>query len=150
MIIRKFRKQDAVEVSNLIRACAVKVNSRDYPKKVVDYICSNNTPEKIIERSKDKKRAVFVAVKNGKVIGMAGLTDDYVGSMFVDPKSHGHNIGRELLLRVEKLAKRRGVKVLGTPSSLTAVGFYKKMGFKIIRRKTDKHFGKVVIMRKKL
>jgi hypothetical protein len=74
MRIRKLRKEDATEVSNIIRRCLKEVNSKDYPKKAITGLCDFFTPDLIIKNMGD--RTTYVAVENDNVIGTASLKED--------------------------------------------------------------------------
>ncbi len=149
MKIRKFKKEDAPEVSNIIRRCLRKVNSKDYSEKVIANLCDLFKPSQIIENSKD--RDTFVAVEDGKLVGTASLKNDTVFTVFVSPESHGRGVGSKLMDKIENLAKKKGYKTIKVPSAFTSFEFYKKRGYekvKIVYSKDDK--GDTIEMKKKL
>ncbi|MBU1136114.1 MAG: GNAT family N-acetyltransferase [Nanoarchaeota archaeon] len=146
MEIRKFKKEDARKVSNLIRKCFREVNSKDYPKKVIDFMCSHFSPKKIIVNS--AKRQIFVAVEKDKIIGTVSIHDNIILTVFVNPKIHGKGIGKKLMTKVESEAKKNGFKSVKLPSSITAIDFYKKLGYKKVKVMYELNFGKTIEMRK--
>jgi N-acetylglutamate synthase-like GNAT family acetyltransferase len=148
MRIRKFKKEDARKVSDLIRKCLREVNSKDYSKKVIDFMISHFSPKTIIANS--EKRKIFVAVEKEKIIGTASIHDDVILTVFVNPKIHGKGIGRKLMMKVENEAKKNGFKSVKLPSSITAIDFYKKLGYKKVKEKFEENFGKTIIMKKLL
>jgi GNAT superfamily N-acetyltransferase len=148
MRIRKFRKEDAQKVSNLIRKALVEVNSKDYSRKIITNLCKIYSPKGLMDIT--KKRDIYVAVEGDKILGTASLQGDAIYGVFVNPRYHGKGIGTKLMNYVEKVAKRRGLKSVGLPASLTAYGFYKKLGYKKFREEVTEKAGRVIIMKKKL
>jgi GNAT superfamily N-acetyltransferase len=132
MKIRKFQKRDAKKVSSLIIKNQREVLSKYYPKKVIDFFCRRRTPEGILEAS--KKRDYFVAVERNRILGINGLKNNKVKTMFVNPKYHKKNIGRRLMENLENIAKKRKIKKLIVHSTPYAERFYKRCGFKRLKK----------------
>ena len=130
IIIREFDERDAETVSRLIRNNLTFVNSRDYEISAT--------------------RTMFVAEENGKVVGTVGLEGDEVCALYVDPDVHGRRVGERLLQRIEDFALSRHVHLLHLSASLTAVGFYEKMGYRSQEREESELFGPAYIMTKLL
>ena|SRR3989344_4907192 len=148
MRIRKLRKEDAIEVSNIIRRCLREVNSKDYPKKAITSLCDFFTPDLIIKNMSD--RTMYVAVENDKVVGTASLKGDKVFTVFVNPDYHGRGIGSKLMDKVEELAKDKKYKILKVPSGHSSVKFYKHRGYREIKRVHSADHGDTIEMEKRL
>jgi len=148
MRIRKFKKEDATKVSNIIRRCLREVVSKDYPKKAIESLCEFFTPTLLIKNLKD--RIIFVAVENDKVVGTASLKGYTVFTVFVNPDFHGKGIGSKLMDKVEDLAKKNGCKILKVPSGLSSFEFYKKRGYKKVKIIHSKEHGDTIEMIKRL
>ncbi len=148
IIIREFDERDAETVSRLIRNNLVFVNSRDYEPSVIDYMCNLFTPAYLREIS--ATRTMFVAEENGVVVGTVGLEGDEVCALYVDPAAHGRRIGERLLRRIEEFAWSHHIHFLHLSASLTAVGFYEKMGYRSKEREESEFFGPAYIMTKLL
>lgn len=148
IVIREFDKRDAETVSRLIRNNLTSVNSRDYEPAVIDYMCCLFTPDYLCEIS--TTRMMFVAEENGKVVGMVGLEGNEVCTLYVDPDVHGRRVGKRLLQRVEDFALSCHVHLLHLSASLTAIGFYEKMGYRSQEREESELFGPAYIMTKLL
>ncbi len=131
MRIRKFKKEDAKSVSNIIRKCLKEVNIKEYSKKVIISLCNFFTPALIISNSKN--RTIYVVTEKGKVIGTASLKGDTVYTVFVNPKIHRKGVGSKLMDKVEELAKKKGHKTVKVPSSFGAFEFYKRRGYKKVK-----------------
>ena len=68
----------------------------------------------------------------------------------MDPDVHGRRVGERLLQRIEDFALSRHVHLLHLSASLTAVGFYEKMGYRSQEREESELFGPAYIMTKLL
>ena len=130
--IRKFKESDAKSVSVLTRKALKHNLSKCYNPKVISFLHKVFSPSGFIKRSKE--REYFVAVEDGVVVGLAGLLVDEVKTVFVDTDAHMQGIGRKLLNHVENLARKRGFRKVWVSSSLYAVDFYKKCGYKVLKR----------------
>ena len=148
MHIRKFKKEDAIKVSNLIRKCLLEVNINDYPRKIINEMVKHFTPSQIIKNSKE--RNVFVAVENDRILGTASIKDNIILTVFVNPNIQGKGIGSKLMNKVEDYAKKNGYKEVKLPSSLTSLEFYKKRGYKKIKMLHSDKYGDAIEMKKKL
>ena len=71
-------------------------------------------------------------VQNGKIVGFIGTSSDNIEMLFIDPEFIGKGIGQVLTnfavteLKIEKVDVNE--------QNVQAVGFYEKIGFKIIGR----------------
>lgn len=148
MPIRLFENKDAQQVSDLIRETLVKVNSKDYSEKTIQFMVNYFTPEKILSNS--KKKQVFVFEENNQILGTCSIIKNQIYTVFVDNKTIGKGIGKTMMFYLENIAKSNGFDFTELPSSLTSIGFYKKLGYVEISEVEDENFGKTVIMRKKI
>ncbi len=148
MRIRKFKRADAIKVSNIIRRCLRETVSKGYPKKVIESLYHFFTPSLLIKNLKD--RTIFVAVENDKVVGTASLKEDKVFTVFVNPDFHGKGIGSKLMDKVEDLAKKKGYKIIKVPSATSSTEFYKKRGYKKVKIVHSKEHGDTIKMTKRL
>lgn len=146
--IRRFGLEDAGKVSCLIRKTLSEVNSRDYPQDVIQFMCENYSPERILGKSLN--RLMYVAVEDDRILGTVSLKDNTILALFVDPGFHGKGIGTELMRFIEGVARERGYESVSLPSSITAYGFYKKLGYKTVRDEYSRQYGKAIIMEKSL
>ena len=76
---------------------------------------------------------VFVVEEKNKIVGFAGLKEDYLAGIFFDQKVRHQGLGTELL---NYLKQRYSQLILDVyQKNLAAVNFYQKNGFKIIQEK---------------
>jgi putative acetyltransferase len=88
------------------------------PRRAEDYIAAMNSGENL-----------WVAEISGAVVGFAGLKDDEVTAVYVDPVHARHGLGQALLEAVEQSARTHGVQGLVVEASLNAVPFYRRAGY---------------------
>ncbi len=129
MLIRRFKEQDAKEVSKLVSKTFNEFVAPNFTKKGVKKFLEDETTEKIIERA--ETRDVFVAIINNKIIGMIeGRGDNRISRLFVNKKHQRKGVAKRLMDRIENLYKRRGTSRIKVKSSLYAQKFYEKRGYK--------------------
>jgi N-acetylglutamate synthase-like GNAT family acetyltransferase len=148
MQIRRFRRGDARKVSNIIKRCLREVNSKNYSKKIIDFMCDYFSCKEIIDSSTERK--TYVALDKNKVLGTASLKHNEILAVFVNPKIHRRGVGKELMKRMENEARKSGFKQVFLWSSVTAFSFYRKLGYKKIKEKFEENFGKTLLMKKSL
>lgn len=71
----------------------------------------------------------IVAEGPGGVLGFSSLKRDVLQATYVAPELSGRGIGRRLVARVEREARRRGVTRLRLKASRNAVPFYERLGY---------------------
>jgi len=71
----------------------------------------------------------FVAARGGRLVGYAALRGGEVTAAFVRPRFARRGVGVALLARVEREARRRGVRRLVVRAAVSAVAFYEALGF---------------------
>ncbi|MEE9525724.1 MAG: GNAT family N-acetyltransferase [Candidatus Woesearchaeota archaeon] len=136
MKIRKFKKEDARRVSYFIHKNIREVLSKYQPKKVSDFFYKNMSPAGIIRKSKNTD--YYLVVAKDRILGINGLRDNEIRTMFVNPRYHGKGVGKKLIDNIEKVAKKRKIRKLKVHSTPYAEKFYKKYGFKRIKKVTQK------------
>ncbi len=73
---------------------------------------------------------VLVAQVDNRIVGVLRGSPGRLHSLFVDAGSHGHGIGRDLLERFELACRQQDVSKITLASSLYAVPFYRRLGYK--------------------
>ncbi len=127
MQVRQATTLDADAISRVIVAALRETNATDHAPEVIDAVVASFTPEHV--RSRLTSRAVLIATRDGQVVGTAALEGGTVRSVFVSPRHQGAGVGVAPMAAVERLAASQGCAVLCVPSSVTAQGFYRKLGF---------------------
>jgi GNAT superfamily N-acetyltransferase len=112
---------------------------------VITAIAKNFSSERVAEKL--TTRRTYVAIVDEAIVGTASLDGRVVRSVYVDPTYQGKGIGARLMGVLEGLAREQAVSTLCVPSSITAEGFYRKLGFVYVR---DEFHGdeRTIIMKK--
>ncbi|MDD2758339.1 MAG: GNAT family N-acetyltransferase [Patescibacteria group bacterium] len=97
-----------------------------------------------------KTQIFFVAIDRNKIIGLIRGNPGKIVNLFVDGKYHHNGTGKKLMERFQAEAKKINSKEIKIKSSLYAVPFYKKMGFKKTTGMRNFHGLKIWPMRKKV
>ncbi|MGN1102150.1 MAG: GNAT family N-acetyltransferase, partial [Huintestinicola sp.] len=133
--IRKFRKGDEFAVSDVICTTLSVSNSKDHSAEFIEESMKNHSPQLIDLRASESH--FYVVLDGKKIIGCGGIkgywdseTESYIVSVFVLPEYQGRGIGRKIIetLEADEFFLRAWRTEIG--SSLTAVDFYLKMGYK--------------------
>ena len=112
MIIRNFKDNDAEKVSSLIIRTLKTTNSKDYSEESIKALEKQMQPSHIFER--------------------ASWTHFYVvedNDTFVLPEYQGMGIGRKIIETLEQDEYFLRAKRIEIPASITAVNFYRKLGY---------------------
>lgn len=145
--IRRATAQDAAAISQVIIQSLRQSNARDYPPDVIAQVEKNFAPQSIFALL--GQRQVFVATIDHQVVATASLDRDVVRSVFVHPEHQGSGLGSKLMATLQSAAQGANIEVLHVPSSITAEGFYLKLGFQKVR---DEFHGaeRTIIMERRL
>jgi N-acetylglutamate synthase-like GNAT family acetyltransferase len=136
ILIRKAVDNDAEAVSQVILAALHESNAKDYTHDIIERVEKNFTPTTLLALF--RKRRVFVAALNDKIVGTASLDGRTVRSVFVMPDMQGFGIGKQLIEEIVASARSEGISILVVPSSVTAESFYSRLGFKAVQ---DSYYG---------
>ena len=127
--IRRATVGDAPAMSALIRQTVTASNAADYSAELIAHLLEEFAPEPVARRMDG--RDVFVLCKGDDVIGTVslGLAAGKLHSMFVHPDMQKQGYGRQLVAHLEGHAVVRGFEEIKVSSSLTAQGFYTRLGY---------------------
>ncbi|MEE9926024.1 MAG: GNAT family N-acetyltransferase [Brucella anthropi] len=145
--IRSAYEADAEDISSVIISALRETNANDYSPEIIARV--EQSFSAVAVRRLIKNRTVFVAIRNGEIVGTASLDGKVVRTVFVSPANHGHGVGTQLMAEIVQTARASGIAVLTVPSSITAESFYSKLGFVATR---DSYHGdeQTIIMERRL
>ena len=134
MIIRRFTEDDAEKVSAMIIQTLKTTNSKDYSEEAINAFERQLQPSHILERA--GWTHFYVVEDNDTIIG-CGAIGPYWGSeaesslftIFVLPEYQGKGIGRKIIETLEQDEYFLTAKRIEIPASITAVNFYRKLGY---------------------
>ncbi|UCF96626.1 MAG: GNAT family N-acetyltransferase [Spirochaetaceae bacterium] len=147
-MIRQIRERDLQRVSALIQNTLLVSNLADYDLEIIGNLTNSFSPQQL--RVLARRRKIFIYEDQGAVFGTIGLEDGRVYNFFVSPDKQGSGVGSKLLDFVENQARIEGRRTITVDSSLTAVSFYRKKGYRRVGEQVNKSFGRTVTMEKRL
>lgn len=108
-----------------------------YPREVIEVWAGRLRPEKYAEAIDDYE--FFVAEEDGVVVGFGelGPAAGAIQGLYVSPDVAGRGVGLKLLRTLEERARAHGLKSLRLTSSLNAVPFYERAGFRAVGELTE-------------
>ncbi len=134
MIIRRFTENDAEKVSSLIILTLKTTNSKDYSEEAIKDFEQRLQPSDIVERA--GWTHFYVVEENNSVIGCGAIgpywgseTESSLFNIFVLPEYQGKGIGRIIIETLEQDEYFFRAKRVEVPASITAVDFYRKLGY---------------------
>jgi GNAT superfamily N-acetyltransferase len=141
---------DAPVIGALVQRAIRTSNSADYEATIIEMMCANFAPDKVLERM--AVRDVFAAVHDGAVIGTVSfsLPRSKLYSLFIEPSVQRGGIGRRLVRHIEQHATGLGCTTLQLSASITAKPFYERLGYETITFEERVNDGSTWLMRKAL
>jgi GNAT superfamily N-acetyltransferase len=135
--IRKYRRDDAVEVGILIADTYREFNldfasPADLPALLGPFQHARSTDEahrQEIART-IRSKIVLVAQDGEKIVGVLRGRKERLASLFVRKDHHRQGIGRRLVQQFERICVEDGSAVIRVASTLYAVPFYAALGYK--------------------
>ena len=134
MKIRRFEEKDAKKVSKLIVETLRKTNIKDYSADLIENYVNNFQPENVLKRA--SWTHFYVAEEKGNIIGCGAIVpywdkiyESSLFTIFISSEHQGKGIGRKIIETLEKDEYFLRAKRIEVPASITAVQFYKKMGY---------------------
>lgn len=134
VISRRFRKEDAEEVSTLITRNFIEVNSKDYGIKAMQKLVEEYNAAKIMSIAEYAHMYVFEW--NKQIVGVGAIssywgseTESILLTIFVLPEYHGKGIGRTIIHTLESDELYTRATRVEIPSSITGTEFYRRFGY---------------------
>ena len=134
MIIRKFENSDAIKTHEMIAYTLRTVNIKDYTSQFIEDTIQRLLPEILIQRGETSH--FYVMCEDDKIIGCGGIagfwgseTESILLTVFIHPDYQSKGYGRQLIETLEADEYFKRANRVEIPASITAVGFYQKMGY---------------------
>ncbi len=127
VMIRRLELDDLHRVSALIRNSLLISTSADYDLEQIGSLAASYSESRL--EALATRGLMRVHESAGRVDGVVCLQGERIQALFVSPDRLKRGVGAELIGWAERAAKERGKVCLRVAASLTAVGFYKRMGF---------------------
>ena len=131
---RKFVAGDATAVAQLVAATLRTTNRKDYSAAYIEHDIQQM--DAAFFKQKAQQTHFYVFTDAARIIG-TGAIGSYWGSqteyslfdIFVHPEYQGHGIGRQIIATLETDDYFQQATRVEIPASITALGFYQKMGY---------------------
>jgi len=134
--IRPYRENDAREIAELFRDTVHSVNSRDYTREQLAVWAPQEIDYEHWKRRLDEKRPVVAEISE-KIVGFAELDPDgHIDCFYVHKDYQRRKIGQRMLDGITRNAKGIGIRRLYSEVSITAVPFFEKNGFRMVKENT--------------
>ncbi|MDE5556198.1 MAG: GNAT family N-acetyltransferase [Ruminococcus sp.] len=134
MEIRRFQIKDATETAMIIAKTLKTSNSKDYSKEYIEANIVSHSAERLIERAKEGH--MYVVCDDSQIIGCGAIagywgstTESILLTIFVLPEYQKKGIGTKIIETLEQDEYFLRAKRIEIPASITAVKFYRKMGY---------------------
>ena len=134
MIIRRFCEADSEQVSAMIIQTLKTSNSKDYSAETISALEKKMQPSGVLERA--SWTHFYVAEEGGDIIGCGAIgpywgseTESSLFNIFVLPEYQGKGVGRKIIETLERDEYFLRAKRVEVPASITAVDFYRKLGY---------------------
>ena len=131
---RRFKKEDAKEVRNLIVRNFLEINSKDYGLSAMETLAKVYDEEKVLNVASYAHMYVFEFEE--KIVGTGSIssfwgseTESILLCIFVLPEFHGKGIGRKIINTLEADEFYVRASRIEIPASITATEFYRKFGY---------------------
>ena len=136
--IRRFKKKDSKEVSNLIFKIFEEFNAKDLPKRSIQFFMEKYSEKEISE--KWIKDYVIIVEDKNKIIAIGrAKKNGWITHCYVDKDYMNEGIGKVVMYRLENWLKRTRNRKILLNSSPYALGFYKSLEYKPRGRKKSHH-----------
>ena len=134
MIIRRFCEADSEQVSAMIIQTLKTSNSKDYSAEDISALEEQLQPSGVLERA--GWTHFYVAEEGNHIIGCGAIgpywgseTESSLFTIFVLPACQGKGVGRKIIETLEQDEFFLRAKRVEVPASITAVEFYRKLGY---------------------
>jgi len=149
IVIRRFEKGDASDVSRLVIDNLMLVNIGDLGEAATKAMVRFYTPQLLLEYA--ERGEMSVATEKSSIVGTATLEDNRVRNVFVRVDQQKKGIGSILMRHIEGTAGRQGQTELYLQAHGAAVGFYRNLGYEYVEAKEEQIGGtpvRMVVMKK--
>ncbi len=146
ILIREMRDEDAEEALTVHFNAVHRTAAGHYSRFILDAWAPPIDEAKISRfRRNFYNEWRIVATLEGRIAGFCALEpkNGELRSCYVSPEASGKGIGRSLVHSLEEEARRYNLTRLRLDSSLTALGFYQRLGFSIVPTKTMPHMHEI-------
>ena len=134
MEIRRFTEADAEAAAQVVAETVVISNSADYPPEYIEHLKRTHNAAMLTQRAKEGH--MYVVCDGDKIVGTGTIapfwgseTESIFLTIFVLPEYQGKGLGRLIIETLEQDEYAKRASRIEIPASLTAVNFYRHLGY---------------------
>ena len=134
MEIRRFTEADADAAAELVAVTVEVSNSRDYPPEYIAHLKETHSAEVLRQRAREGH--MYVICDGEQIVGTGTIapywgseTESILLTIFILPDWQGRGLGRLLIETLEQDEYAKRASRIEIPASLTAVNFYRHLGY---------------------
>lgn len=106
------------------------------------------SPEKVLTLAEE--RICLIAQIGVQIVGTVALENSELCTFFVHPDFQRNGVGTHLIKAIETIAAKNKIKTIKCGSSLSAISFYEKMGYRKNKLNREEKAGRQIGMEKNL
>ena len=135
LVIRRAKQEDKKSMWNVQVNSIKEICKSHYTQNELQAWLGLLKPERYKETIESK--AVFVAIDGDDVVGFGQLDQEngHIEDLYVRPDHAKRGVGMKILLTLEDVAQKSGSLLLHGNSTLNAIRFYEKAGYRVTRQK---------------
>lgn len=136
LVTRRVKRTDIPQISRLYYETVHRVNAQDYTAEQIRAWAPRVYPNTFWQQ-RFRRYSVFVVEEEGVVVGFAELArTGAIDCFYVHHARQHRGLGAALMVRIEREARSRGNARLHADVSITAELFFRRMGFRVVRRES--------------
>jgi len=132
--IRRFQREDAEETAEVVARTLRVSNGADYPPEYIERTVRSHSAAVMAERG--EQGHFYVVCDGERIVGCGGIagywgseTESILLTIFILPEYQGRGLGRQLIGTLERDEYFLRAERVEVPASVTACGFYRRMGY---------------------
>ena len=135
LTIRWARENEWAPAMKMIWRTFLKFEGKDYTREGIKNFFDFITDDDLYVAFLKGRYQMMVALDGDEVVGAGSLRNrNHLSLLFVDEKYHRRGVGSAILNRLcDYLAREAGERFISVKAAPYAVGFYKKLGFYVVR-----------------
>lgn len=150
MEIKLYRPEDLTEMLKLFCNTVHTVNAKDYTPQQQDAWAPDSVVEGETRARWDRtlsEHLSLVAWQDGQIAGFADLDvkEGYLDRMYVGKDFVRQGIATALEQRLEQAAREAGCSKMTSDVSITALPFFEKRGYRVVRRQEVERKGVILV-----
>lgn len=140
-VIREVELEYIEAAFGMVKRVFLECDAPDYSAEGISEVMRDMLESKtFMDKFRTREQAMLGAFVDERIIGVLGIgVDNHISLMFVDKEYHNAGVARALVNELLYRLKTQSPVRITLNSTPCAVGFYKKIGFKVTGECVEKH-----------